>query len=212
MENKMLNKSRENMYRFLSNLYLFEVDEEILGALQNMKFPTECPDEDMQEGCQTIAAYLKENQDNKDILDDLAVDYARIFLSAGVAQGKAAFPYESIYTSKQHLMKQESSSSVAALYLEKGLEPRADMYRVPEDHLGLLLEYMAELCERANDTEVCVEENDTEQKEFLMNHLMNWVPAFSQDMMKYASTGFYQGLAKMTKGFLSQERSLMKDR
>lgn len=203
MENNAFNKSRENMYRFLSNLYLFEVDEELLGALQNMKFPAECPDEDMQEGCQTITAYLKENQDNKDVLDDLAVDYARIFLSAGVAQGKAAFPYESIYTSKQHLMQQESSSTVAALYLEKGLEPRKDMYRVPEDHLGLLLEYMAELC---------AADNDDEQKEFLRNHLMNWVPAFVQDMVKYASTGFYQGLAKMTKGFLSQERSLMQDR
>ncbi len=203
MENKILNKSRENMYRFISNLYLFEVDEELFGALQNMKFPAECPDENMQEGCQAIVAYLKENQDNKDVLDDLAVDYARIFLSAGVAQGKAAFPYESIYTSKQHLMKQESSSSVAALYLEKGLEPRKDMYRIPEDHLGLLLEYMAELC---------VEEKDAEQKAFLNEHLVNWVPAFVQDMAKYARTGFYQGLAKLTKGFLMQERSLLQDR
>lgn len=199
MENNTVNIARKNMYGFLSYLYLFEVDTDRLTALKQMSFPTECHNEDMQEGYQEIAEYLSKREVNQDTLDELAVDYARIFLSAGVAQGKAAFPYESVYTSKQHLIMQEAGSSAAALYVEKGLQPRTDMYRVPEDHLGLLLEFMGCLCEDDKD----------KQEDFLKNHLGNWVPAFVQDVCKYASTDFYKGIAKITKGFLTMEKEYL---
>ena len=233
-ENTLL-KSRENMYRFLSRLYLLEVDEKLLDTLCGMKFPKECFQEDMNEGYERMSSYLQECKNrletekgsaeeksaaaakvgeaaegeaaegssvSQEILDDLAVDYARIFLSAGVAQGKAAFPYESVYTSRQHLMMQESQGDVAALFAKRGLEVRKDTYRMPEDHLGLLLEYMAILCK---------EGQQKEQQDFLRNHLLNWIFAFTADMIKYASTDFYRGLGKLTKGFLSMERSLLAD-
>lgn len=211
-----LQKTRENMYRFLSRLYLLEVDEELLTALMKMKFPAESPDEELRAGYQSIKAYLEEASDKMEeagqkILDDLAVDYARIFLSAGVAQGKAAFPFESVYTSKKHLMMQESRNDVIALYAEKGVTPGKDMYRIPEDHLGLLLEYMAMLCAEAvaaGDDAEKEAVNRAEQADFFKNHLLNWVPAFTVDMGKYASTDFYRGLAKLTRGFLNLERSL----
>ncbi len=199
MENNIVLTTRQNMYRFLSNLYLFEVDEAQLRALKEISFPTACLNEDMQEGYEKIVAYLAGKEVSQDTLDELAVDYARIFLSAGVAQGKAAFPYESVYTSKQHLIMQEAGGSVAALYATKGLEPRQDMYRVPEDHVGLLLEYMAIICG----------EDVKEQQDFLQNHLNNWVPAFVQDVNKYASTDFYKGVAKLTKGFLTLEKEYL---
>ena len=199
MENNIVLTTRQNMYRFLSSLYLFEVEEAQLTALKAMTFPITCLNEDMQEGYEKIAAYLAGKEVNQDTLDELAVDYARIFLSAGVAQGKAAFPYESVYTSKQHLIMQESGSSVASLYAQKGLTPRTDMYRVPEDHLGLFLEYMAVICT----------EDIKEQQDFLQNHLSNWVPAFVQDVNKYASTDFYKGVAKLTKGFVTLEKEYL---
>ncbi len=199
MENNTANIARKNMYHFLSHLYLFEVEKEQLTALKQMTFPQECSNEDMQEGYQQITEYLSKREVNQETLDELAVDYARIFLSAGVAQGKAAFPYESVYTSKQHLIMQEAGSSAAALYAEKGLKPRTDMYRVPEDHLGLLLEFMGRLCEDDTNT----------QEDFLKNHLSNWVPAFVQDVCKYGSTDFYRGIAKITKGFLTLEKEYL---
>lgn len=215
-----LHKSREQMYRLLSRLYLLEVDEELFGALKEMKFPGEAPDEDLQEGYAHIGAYLKDAVSRiqgaadeaaalQEVLDELAVDYARIFLSAGVAQGKAAFPFESVYTSRQHLMMQESRNDVIALYAEKGLTPGKDMYRVPEDHLGLLLEYMALLCTETLQKEGELQDAPLkEQKDFLNQHLINWVPAFAADVVAYASTDFYRGLGKLTKGFLSLERGL----
>jgi anaerobic sulfite reductase subunit A len=199
MENNTVIMARQNMYRFLSSLYLFEVDEAQLTALKGIAFPMNNLNEDMQEGYEKIATYLAGKEISQETLDELAVDYARIFLSAGVAQGKAAFPYESVYTSKQHLIMQDAGSSAASLFAEKGLQPREDMYRVPEDHLGLLLEYMALHCGA----------DAKEQQAFLQNHLCNWVPAFALDVNKYASTDFYKGVAKLTKGFLTLEKEYL---
>lgn len=224
MENKRLFQSRRDMYRFLSRLYVLEVDQALLAALYEIKPPRECPNEDMAEGYQLMEAFLQESRgrETQTVLDDLAVDYARIFLSAGVAQGKAAFPYESVYTSRRHLMMQESRNEVVALYAARGVTPVKDMYRVPEDHLGLLLEYMAVLCQECVDQseastterQECVEHPEaslTEQQAFLKEHLNNWVPAFAGEVLKYAATDFYKGLAKLTRGFLAAEGALISE-
>lgn len=213
MENKTLFEGRQRMYRLLSRLYVLEVDEELLSALGQVKYPAQCPNEEMAEGYRMIAEYLKDSQakDRQEVLDDLAVDYARIFLSAGVAQGKAAFPYESVYTSKKHLMMQESRNEVVALYGAKGVKPSQDMYRVPEDHLGLLLEYMALLCQECLQAEApkAAKASLEEQAVFLKEHLNNWVPAFAGEVQKYAGTDFYKGLARLTRGFLMAEKDLV---
>lgn len=202
MDNKMMT-ARANFYRFLSRLYLLEVDEALWNAMQNMTFPVDAAEGDMEAGFELMRGYLDANAegDLAAVLDDLAVDYARIFLSAGVAQGKAAFPYESVYTSRKHLVMQDSRMDVVALYAKRGVTPSKDNYHVPEDHLGYLCEYMAILIdEGAAD----------EQKAFLKNHLLNWVSAFTVDMGKYAATDFYGGLAKLTRGFLLLEQEIMK--
>ncbi len=234
MSEQALLQPRESMYRFLSRLYLCEVDETLLGALEQMELPKACPDSEMAEGYGQIAFYLKQEKEQMEaamassdggkqqrqaILDELAVDYARVFLSAGVASGKAAFPFESVYTSRQHLMMQESRNEIIALYAEKGITPGKEMYRVPEDHLGLLLEYMALLCreEAAGGSQTKAKAAGTaqaaapreQQREFLAHHLKNWVFAFTADLLKYASTDFYRGLAKLTRGFLTMEQDLL---
>ncbi|MBQ3548719.1 MAG: molecular chaperone TorD family protein [Oscillospiraceae bacterium] len=199
---KQLVNARANMYRFLSRLYLLEVDETLWNALQKMAFPTENANGDLKAGYELMAAYLAANAngDMTAVLDDLAVDYARIFLSAGVAQGKAAFPYESVYTSRKHLVMQDSRMDVVALYAARGVTPSKDNYHVPEDHLGYLCEYMALLIDDGAEAE---------QKAFLKSHLLNWVSAFTVDMGKYAATDFYRGLAKLSRGFLQMEQGLL---
>lgn len=213
MESKELLKSREEMYRLLSRLYLLEVDAPLLTALKEMKYPKESPQEELTEGYRLLEEYLLDSRPAEEIIEELAADYARVFLAAGIAQGKAAFPFASVYASKRHLMMQESQNDAADLYAAKGLKPRKDMYRVPEDHLGLLLEYMACLCAEAQAVpgEEAYENVKRCQKEFLKNHLISWVPVFSQELVKYAETGFYQGLGKLTKGFLILEQRLYEE-
>lgn len=205
-------ENRENIYRFLSRLYILEVDEDLLILMKNMEFPTECQETELNEGYRILEEYIKNT--GTESLEELAADYAKAFLAAGVAQGLAAFPYESVYTDKRRLMMQDARNQVAGLYQSKNLKASDDMFRIAEDHIGLEMGYMAHLCEKSREA-AKKEDRDKfgvylkEQKSFLDTHLRNWVSGFCYDLGNYAETGFYQGVAKITKGFLELEHEMM---
>ena len=90
---------RAQLYSLLARLYRVEVDAPLLDALKVLSFPT-AANETLAEGYSMLSAYLKNC--GEDVLDDLAVDYATVFLAAGSADGQAAIPCESIYTSRRH--------------------------------------------------------------------------------------------------------------
>lgn len=207
-------KNRQALYTFLGGLYLNEVDAAQLAAMQAMDFPQQSGVEKLDEGYRLLAEYLETATEES--LDELAVEYARVFLSAGVAQGLAAFPYESIYTGKQRLMAQKPEGEAAVLYAAKGLQASEDNYRVPNDHIGLELTFMAHLCGQAADAleqgdSAALAESMGEQKSFLQAHLLNWCNSFCHDLERYAGTAFYKGLANITLGFLELERGMMEE-
>lgn len=205
--------NRENMYRFLGRLYKVEVDITLLHQLKNMVFPTETEEKEMDEGYQLLKDYLQNL--GMDPITDLAVDYARVFLGAGVYEGIVANPYESVYTSPEHLIMQDARDEVLAAYWAKGLDKR-DSLNVPEDHISLEFEYMAFMCQ---ETYNALKDTDwrrisgslMEQAEFLEQHLLNWIPNFCGDIIKCSATDFYIGVAKITNGFLRMEKNLLKE-
>ena len=102
-----------------------------------------------------------------------------------------------------------------ALYLERGFEPDPSMYRTMDDNIGLILEYMAILCEellKASDSDDSEKGKEllSEQKKFVKKHLTNWVFSFTSDIMKFAETDFYRGIAKITNGFIKKETEYLK--
>ncbi len=184
----MNERARENMHRLLARLYLFEVDAEMRELLNGLELAGE--------GYELMTDYIKNAP--ADWEEELAVDYARVFLSAGVAQGLAAFPYESVYTSRQRLIMQEAGSSAAAVYAAAGLKPKESMFTTSGDHIGLEMEYMAELAASGDAGG---------QREFFNAHLARWYKPFCQDVQKYAETDFYKGLAQLTACFLAKEEA-----
>ncbi|MCD8218690.1 MAG: molecular chaperone TorD family protein [Clostridiales bacterium] len=227
MENKQelcaVMRQRANLYRFLSRIYILEADEKLLAQMKQMSFPEEPGDADLRDGYASLKEYLEdvhfsgdENPGNvAEKVTELEVEYARIFLAAGVAQGTAAFPYESVYTNKKHLVNQEACDDLTALYAAKGLKPREDMYRIPDDHAGLEFEYMARLCDTAvsaceADDEAALEESVQEQKTFFEHHLRRWVSLFGGDIAKHAQTAFFDGIGRITRGFMVQETAFLK--
>lgn len=117
-----LSKYRALMYRFLGGLYIMEVDEEQLRSMKKLEFPeitgTEEADLDLKEGYQLIKDYAASA--SADDLEDLAADYAKVFLAAGDATGRAAFPYESVYIDNKRQVGGSSEMQMKALYLERG--------------------------------------------------------------------------------------------
>lgn len=205
-----LTKAREAMYRFLGGIYIMEVDAKQLKLLKAMDFSGADTggNADLEEGYRLLRGYL--STADEDSLEDLAADYAKVFLAAGDAAGKAAFPYESVYTDKRHQIGGSTQMQMRALYLARGWEPDPKVYRTMEDNIGLILEYMGVLCAELKEK---LAEGDlsaaggllAEQRELVCTHLANWVPAFAADVVRYAELDFYRAIAKLTSGFVRQE-------
>lgn len=212
-EYKELMTNRENLYCFLGRLYKIEVDQNLLNQLNIMSFPTKSGEEKLDEGYRLLEEYLR--NPGRDPLTDLAVDFARVFLGAGIYEGTVANPYESVYTSPERLIMQDARDKVVEAYYAKGLD-RVETQNIPEDHISFEFEFMAYMCQ---ETQKALKAQDwrgisgslMEQKDFLVNHLTNWIPAFCADIEKCASTDFYKAIAKMTEGFLHLESALLED-
>ena len=200
---------RSNLYKFLSQMYLMELDAALLAELKQMEFPELCENEYLATGYSQIEKALVAM--TAEDLDDLAVDYAKTFLAAGSAQGSAAFPYESVYTSRRRLVGQEVHDSVVKFYAEHGMKLGAPVFKIPEDHISVEFEFMAHLCGKWISAETDEEkaENLKVQKEFFRSHIINWAVMFCADAERHAETDFYCGLANITRGFLQEEKGLL---
>jgi anaerobic sulfite reductase subunit A len=209
---------RENMYRFLSCVFMKELDE---AAIEKLKKNSSASINEkgaeyvsLQNGYNIMDSFFKE--EHLDIKLDLAVDYAHIFFGAGsIRNENTAYPYESVYTSKGRMIMQDARDQVVAVYRENGLDV-PDGIDIPEDHLGYEFDFMANLCKRCAEF-VKSEDWDslnstlTVQADFIKNHLLNWLPDFCRDVRKFAETGFYKGIAYVTEGFVQIDLDMLSD-
>lgn len=202
---------REEMYNFLAHLFKIEVDEKVLAYLKHANFPHE-GEAEMIEGYRLMKTYVDEN--TRDTITDLAVDYAKVFLGAGLAEiDQAAYPYESVYTSESKLVMQEARDEILANLREHNLTIK-NAYNEPEDHLFVHLEIMAFLCQKIlaavnEGNTVAAQAYLAEQNEFIEKHLLNWVPAFCKDVERHALTNFYKGVAKVTNQFILMDKAII---
>lgn len=209
-ENILLMDNRVYMYRLLGRIYKEEVDQELFDQLSILRF-SECDEGELSEGYRQFEAYFQQN--NLDPLSDLAVDYARVFLGAGIFEGTVADPYESVYTSRERLIMQDARDKVLAMYREFGLD-KDEKLNIPEDHISLEFEFMVYLCQACKEA---LHQEDYEkaevliqtQSQFLQQHLLNWTSAFCDDILKCAQTEFYKAVAKLTRGYLHLEEEML---
>lgn len=192
MISKTNDSSRGRMYALLSRLYRAEVDGRLLDDLKALALPQ--AEGELADGYALLRGYL--DGCGESALEELAVDYATVFLAAGSAEGAAAIPCESVYTSSKRIFMQEAWEDVSRRYAEKGLGKDGAVDDLHEDHLALELEFMGWLVDNGS-----IEE----QADFLNAHLLNWVPAFAADIEKYARVDFYKAVGRITAAFLALE-------
>ncbi len=201
---------REKLYRFLGRIYLMEVDAELLAALKKLSFPAfdarDNAETELLEGFSLMRSFILSASEPD--LDDLAADYAKTFLAAGDATGRAAFPYETFYTGGGGIVEKK----LEAAYLARGLRPDPEKYRVPFDHIGLMLEYMGLFCaETCGACGILRKGLLAEQRAFVEEHLAGWTEAFAADVQRCSGTDFYRGAAKMTDAFIKKETALLRE-
>ncbi|MCG0278860.1 MAG: molecular chaperone TorD family protein [Thermanaeromonas sp.] len=201
-------KGREIIYRLLARLYRESPGQDVIKALLAEDTLAQLAqgeaNEESRRGCQMMDEELKSQKENLKAFEaKLRQDFTRLFVGPG---GIKAPPWESVYRSRERLLFGEETLAVRKFYQSFGVSIK-NLYREPDDHLSLELEFMSWLCARAleelprGEWKLYLEG----QKRFLREHLLEWVPAFTKDMENNAETAFFRGLASFTRGFLLQD-------
>lgn len=116
--------------------------------------------------------------------DDLAADYAAIYLTHGLR----AAPFESVWRDEDHLMLQGPTFAVRDFYKKHGLQVSNWRERA-DDHLTHELNFVAHLLRGGEEREAA---------RFLAQHLMQWLPDFAKRVAQRAATPVYAALALLT--------------
>ena len=141
-------EGRAAFYRFVGDALLHEFTEGQIDQMAALDVP-EIEDAEAQEAFAKAKRYLA--RAGADPRTDLAVDYARVFLSAGVYDGLTAEPYESVFTSEDQIMMQDARDDAVRVYRENGVDVDPELH-MPEDHLGLEFEFLAVMAGKTADS------------------------------------------------------------
>lgn len=199
-------RDRCSSYQFLARIYRQEVSLVLLQELAAVKGFGQA--EGAGEGEQLLGRFIASlaSRPLDRVQQELAVDYAALFLNAGE---HPVAPYESVYTSPEHLVMQQARDEVVREYESEGLA-RLESFNEPEDHIALELEFMAHLCHR---TEQLLEAGESQsaaqcvekQAQFLTQHLAVWVPQLCEQVRQAHPGDFYLGVAQLTQDLVAND-------
>lgn len=201
-------------YGLLSCLFAREVTNELLEELRGAKYPATTGNDRLDRGYRELCRYLAGSWERT--RGELAVDYFRTFIGNTQDVEQVAFPYESVYTSPDHLLMQDARDEVLAAYRSVSVmvSEEANATNDPEDHVAFELAFLGLLGNRAADALGAGDEDGAAallraKRDFLCSHLLNWVPAFADDMARIARTGFYRALADLLVGTLEVDAAML---
>lgn len=126
-------------------------------------------------------------------IERIGRDYARMFLAPSSA---LIPPYASIYLDPKGSIMGQVSREVAAYYAGASLVPDGVSREAP-DHVSVEWEFMRVLTSKYIDSADRVWLDRRE--DFRDNHLLKWMPSFTEDLSSHAETSFYIALAELLK-------------
>ena len=216
-------QQRASMYRVLSSVYFKEVTDEFIKRIEALPLPDEQDAPELLGAMRELKRYLLHK--GPDPRTELAVDYAHVFLAAGVYEGDAACPFESIYTSEKGLIMQDARDEVRAVYIANGVDVDHELH-LPEDHLAFELEFLAIMSDRVAEMLApdasgpegalaggellkTLESNIVTQRTFVGDHLLNWLPKLEEKVVELSAQGFYPAMMHLTQAYVACDAALL---
>ncbi|SDH05443.1 TorD/DmsD family molecular chaperone [Desulfosporosinus hippei] len=199
--------NRTYLYRLLQNLFGNEPALETIQILNNDHTQTSLTLLSLEDSLDLVRDFTEQLEKNKDAaLDEVRTEYTRLFLGPTKLP---APPWESVYVSKERLLFQESTLEVRRCYLKYNYLPARYRFEA-DDHLALELDFMynlSNLAEAAFQGEDLSEFREIlkDQKIFLAEHLLVWVPQFAFDLESATTHSFYRGIVSLLKKYLKTD-------
>ena len=225
----------------LSSILFLELTQTQIDALKDLDWTQMATDDmspEMASGYKGIGRYLARSGAN--VRQDLAVEYARIFLGAGVSEEQLAVPFESVFTSPEGIMMQDSRDDVVRVFRSQGMAVDKDL-NVPEDHISFELDFLAFMAERtaaaldaqdgsatkdsADPATATIQADATNpaaatnpatdlisvQVSFIENHLLNWIDPLMERVETCALSPFYPSVMKVLKSTLTEYKAALQE-
>lgn len=201
-EKEVVNKSEEAkkigaVYKLLSKVFIREVDAQFLRQLKTPCFYNSLKSAGIDFGDKFI------NQNERELLENLAVEYARLFIIPGCN----VYLYESVYTDTAKMFYGKSAQQVKDFYQRCGMEI-VDKTLMP-NHIGLELELMSYLKQKEAEALENGKQDASRwqklQKEFISTHLGKWATQFFSRVEEEAKHPFYKEMAKLGKQLIKEE-------
>ncbi|VEI13545.1 TorD/DmsD family molecular chaperone [Trueperella bialowiezensis] len=181
-------------------------DSEAAAELEAKPDSDPVPDSDTADGLRSWAEAFAHGESAEQVHADLTTLYGR------VAKAKVP-PFESVHRGRDRLVFDEHTFEVRAYYRKLGLQaPHGN--KVPDDHVGLEFNFVAQGLERLL---VAIEHdalNDAATyagivHDFYTDHLSQWAPAMLAQARDEAETEFYRGVMSLSLGALTGLRQIL---
>ena len=214
-----LAEQRSAVYAFLSSIFMVLPDQGFVGRLTDGRMGTllealsaDDVSPDIETGIRLIRGYLDSLQavPADKVETDLAVERARLLRGIKPGYGPPP-PYESVYRGTADSGAGQTLLQVKRAFTDAGVSVPESVHE-PADYIGLELELMRHLANQEGQAWRAGDEAKArvwldKQKAFLIDHLAGWVPEFADLMAEHAALGFYQGVARIMKGFVISDRA-----
>lgn len=195
-----------HLYGFLASLYRAELTQQQLDALRQPEMAAMLT----AAGIDLQGAFW--TQSDEQLLEELAVEYTALFLGPG---GHIS-PHESVQIVEHGGYWGDATTAVRRFITETGIEYDSDYNGIP-DHISVELEFLGELARREG---LAWEREDTAaagnclayQRDFLDEHLGQWVEKFCTRVAETAELSLYRDVAQVTAEFVRSEISAVQER
>jgi TorA maturation chaperone TorD len=201
-------KNRSNIYGLLASVYRQEVTSDLIQQIKDPQFLGVLSDL----GTEGLDTFLQKPEN--ELLEDLAVEYTRLFLGPG----KHISPHESVHHQRDDgqwgNLWGKSTAEVKKFIESTGLNYIEDFKGLP-DHISVEFEFMQKLTLHEKkawgeaDADKATSYRQIEKK-FVEAHLFQWIPSFCEKVMEHTELSFYRAMAALTRSFIKFEMEELK--
>jgi len=185
------------MLSFAGSFILYEPHTGCISDLIEMDLLKKLPIESDNPKFIKAASYLREIDPSHPMdYDKIINDHLELFGGKGKAK---ATPYSSVYMSSDHIMNDTLSIQVRKIYNAYGWKSQLEG-KVPDDHLGIELQFINLLLSKYPELEdgVCKNEISKDLIKFIYNYINPWINKWNRCVQDNAESNFYKGIAYLT--------------